>query len=212
MLLILLGAPGSGKGTLSEKLSKHNGFEHVSTGNIFRNLSKKSTPLAMNVKQKLDNGILIDNQTTWEVVEDAFKNFDFTNQKIILDGYPRNDQQFHMITEYISEKNIEYKIIYFDIDEQEVINRLSNRLFCPKCNRTYHKLSLKPKIEWVCDDDGTELLQREDDKPENIKHRLQVYKNETLPILESARKLEHFYSIDVSRGINDIYNEVLKII
>ncbi len=212
MLLILLGAPGSGKGTLSEKLSSNNGFEHVSTGNIFRNLSKKQTPLAISVKEKLDNGILIDDQTTWEVVEDAFKNFDFDNQKIILDGYPRNKQQFESILKYIQENNIESKMLYFDIDEDEVIERLSNRLFCPTCNRTYHKLWLKPEREWYCDSDNTELLQREDDKPEHIKKRMEIYHQETFPILELAKKTNHFHSIDASRGTDDIYDEVLKII
>ncbi len=212
MLLILLGAPGSGKGTLSEKLSSKNGFEHVSTGNIFRNLSKKDTPLAISVKEKLDNGLLIDDATTWEVVEDAFENFDFENQKIILDGYPRNKHQFESISKYIQDNKIESKTLYFDINENEVIERLSNRLFCPVCNRTYHKLWLKPEREWYCDSDNTELLQREDDKPEHIKKRMEVYNQETLPILELAKQTNSFHSVDAKLDVEVIYDEVLKIL
>ncbi len=208
MLLILLGAPGSGKGTISKELATKECFEHISTGNIFRNLAKQQTEFANNMKKRLDSGLLIDNQTTWEIVLDSFKWINFEIEDIILDGFPRNIVQYKHISKYLIDNQIAYKFLYFKISDEEVIERLNNRLYCPLCNRTYNKLNLKPNREWYCDDDNTELLQRKDDQLDSIQRRLDIYKKDTYPIIELIKDKKFFIEISADKDFQKIYSNV----
>ena len=151
MLTIFLGAPGSGKGTISEILANENGFTHISTGDIFRNLIRSKTPLGIKLKDLIESGHLVDDETTWEVAKSKLQDMDL-NEKIILDGYPRNILQAQYLRDYLKSINFsDVKIIYYEAPREIIVQRLSGRLMCPVCGKSYHKTNFKPLVEGQCD-------------------------------------------------------------
>ncbi len=189
MLYIFLGAPGSGKGTISDSLVSKHGFKHISTGDIFRKIIASGSELGNKVKELIEGGNLVDDATTWEVAKVALEEYDLATENVIIDGYPRNLVQGKDINDYMVEKGLEDKIkaIFFEVGEEVLLQRLSGRLMCKECGRAYNKFTMLPKEEGKCDIDGGELYQREDDKAENVQVRLDTYKKVTEPLIEYYR-------------------------
>ncbi|BDV03574.1 MAG: adenylate kinase [Candidatus Hepatoplasma scabrum] len=215
MIYIFLGAPGTGKGTISYLLDKNKNYKHISTGNIFRELIKKNTKLAKEVRGILKKGELIDDQLTFKVLLEDIEKYNLKKDNIILDGYPRNINQAEILFEYFSRyhKDLKILVINFELRNKIIIERLTNRLICPLCGKSYHRLflDLKPKKEWYCDNDKTKLIQREDDKIKSIKKRLVIYDEQTKPLIEYFSDKKILINLDANDSPTKIYEKVLKI-
>lgn len=210
MLLIFLGAPGSGKGTMSEIMSRDNGFTHISTGDIFRKIIRSGSELGNRVKSIIEGGQLVDDQTTWEVAKTALDEYDLNETNLILDGYPRNIDQGKELEKYVIEKNIDdVKAVFFDVEDENILLRLTGRMMCKVCGKSYHKTFMPPKVENVCDKDGGELYQREDDKEENIKVRLNTYAEVTQPLIDFYNEQGRLITVDANREKEEITKETL---
>ena len=184
MRLILLAAPGAGKGTQAEILSEHYGIPTISTGAILRKAIKDGTELGRTAEKYINDGKLIPDDLMLKVMDERFKNDDCKNG-FILDGFPRTLAQ----AEALSASPIEIdKVLSIEVDDQTIIERLSGRLECRSCGTTYHTEHRPPKTPGVCDKCGGELGVRDDDKPETVKQRLKTYHEQTEPLIEYYRE------------------------
>ena len=178
MTLVFLGPPGAGKGTIAAVAKNALGVPHISTGDLFRENIKNETELGKEVKSILASGGLVPDSVTIKMVEERLKRSDCKNG-YILDGFPRTIAQ----AEALSEMSKVDGVINFVLSEEEIIKRLSGRRMCKSTGRTYHIIFNPPKVEGIDDETGEELIQRDDDKPEAIKHRLEVYNESTAPLI-----------------------------
>ena len=175
---IFLGPPGAGKGSLAVKVAEDYKIPHISTGDIFRANIKAQTPLGVKVKAIIDSGSLVSDELTFELVKDRLAQDDCKNG-YILDGFPRTIPQAEMLEKLVSD----VKVVNFEIQDEIVIRRLSTRRVCKACGANFNVLTLPPKVEGVCDKCGGELYQRDDDKQESIMHRMDVYREQTEPLI-----------------------------
>jgi adenylate kinase len=183
MHLIMLGPPGSGKGTMAIELSKIFAIAHISTGDIFRNNIKQKTPLGVEAKSYIDRGLLVPDSVTIAMVEDRLAQPD-CQDGYLLDGFPRTLTQAHALAELLAGngKKIEL-VINLELPDAKVVDRLSARRLCNVCGRGYNTESQPPKIENICDVCGSRLIQRDDDRPETIMSRLVAYHEQTAPLI-----------------------------
>ena len=212
MRLILMGPPGVGKGTEAATLEAQFNIPHVSTGDIFRALFRTEDPIGVKAREYIDKGLLVPDEVTDEIVTTRFRQED-VQKGFIFDGYPRNVAQAKAFEKYLTDNNWPVDlVINIDAPDQVIIDRLGGRRICPKCGATYHILSNKPKVDNVCDIDQTELIQRKDDLPETIKHRLSIYHNETKPVLKFYEDLGLLVNVDGTGDMANTHRQVLKVI
>ncbi|MCR5189405.1 MAG: adenylate kinase [Treponema sp.] len=190
---IFLGPPGAGKGSLAVKVAADYKIPHISTGDIFRSNIKAQTPLGVKVKAIIDSGSLVSDEMTFELVKDRLAQADCKNG-YILDGFPRTIPQAEMLETLVSD----VKVVNFEIQDEIVIKRLSTRRVCKACGANYNVLTLKPKVEGVCDKCGGELYQRDDDKQESILHRMDVYREQTEPLINFYKDKGKITNLDAS--------------
>lgn len=188
MKIILLGAPGSGKGTLAKKISRDFGLPQISTGDLFRAIVKLDSPLANRVKEIMASGGLVPDEITIEMVKDRIEKSD-CEKGFILDGFPRTVAQAKALEDFAKIDSV----ILVELPNETIIERLSSRRTCPKCGEIY---SLEDNPEQVCKKCNTPLIQRDDDKPDTIKHRLEVYETSTAPLI-------NFYSDKLFKVSNE---------
>lgn len=182
MNIILLGAPGGGKGTQSELLCEKNGFTQLSTGDLFRNNISQQTPLGLEAQKFMDQGLYVPDAITNGMVQDFLTT---KNQNLIFDGYPRTVEQANELDTMLNQFNQPIsKVIYFEIDESVLMDRLTGRLVCSTCKRSYHIKNRPPKVAGVCDYDQTKLVTRADDVADKVKTRLNVYHEQTAPLVD----------------------------
>ena len=179
MRLVLLGPPGAGKGTYASRLTVKLGVPHISTGDMVREEIKKQTDLGRKIKEYSDRGALVPDEIIIKLLANRLRKPD-CDKGFILDGFPRTISQAEAL-EKIAKIDL---VINLNVPDEIIITRLSNRLVCSKCGAIYNLLTLKPKREGICDKCGGRLYQREDDKPEVIKERLDVYRRQTAPLIE----------------------------
>ena len=185
MYLILLGAPGAGKGTQAKVLSEKLGIAHVSSGDLFRENIKNGTPLGLEAKGYIERGELVPDQTVINMIVAHLKT-PACQKGALLDGFPRTIPQAEALNEALKngfQKGID-RVIYIKVETNELLNRLSGRWICPVCQTTYHEVFNPPKMAGYCDLEGAELYQREDDKRSTAERRLQVYFNQTMPLID----------------------------
>lgn len=198
--LIMLGAPGSGKGTRAVAICEVLGIVQVATGDLFRNNLKNGTPLGKLAKSYMDKGELVPDDVTAAMVKDRLMQPD-TEKGFVLDGFPRTIKQAEMLDKMLAEMGREIAaVVYLDVPDEEIVKRISGRMVCEKCQAPYHKVFTPPKVEGVCDKCGGKLYTRDDDKPETVKKRLDVFRSTTLP----ARRLlleERAYRPDSARTL-----------
>lgn len=188
MRLILLGPPGAGKGTQAKILAERYSVEHISTGDIFRELIKDNSPLGLKIKKYVEAGELIPDKVVLEVVASGIKNLDF-KKGFILDGFPRTLPQARMLDSTLKKLGTCIaKVFYFDTSEDIIIKRLTGRRICRDCGANYHLVNMPPKKSGVCDFCGGELYQRKDDEPETIHNRLRVYQEQTADLIGYYKK------------------------
>ena len=203
---IFLGPPGAGKGSLAVKVAEDYKIPHISTGDIFRANIKNQTPLGIKVKAIIDSGSLVSDDLTCELVKDRLSQDDCKNG-YILDGFPRTIPQAEMFTKICDD----VKVVNFEIKDEIVIRRLSTRRVCKACGANYNVLTLPPKVEGVCDKCGGELYQRDDDKQESILHRMDVYREQTEPLINFYKNKGTITDLDASIETDILLGEFKKI-
>ena len=205
MNFIFLGPPGAGKGTLAAQVAEEYKIPQISTGDIFRENIKNQTELGKKVKAIMDAGGLVGDDVVLEIVEDRLKKDDCKNG-FILDGFPRTIPQ----AEAFEKLGIDVKVVNFEVNNDLIIARLSNRRVCKSCKANFNVKFMPPKVEGVCDKCGGELFTREDDKLESITHRREVYRKETEPLIDFYRKLNKMTDIDSARDSKEVLVDFRK--
>lgn len=205
--IIMLGAPGAGKGTQARQLSLKYNIPHISTGDILREAVKNRTPLGLKAKSYLDSGKLVPDDVIIDVVKERLEQDDCRNG-FILDGFPRTIAQ----AEALNSVRGDLKVININVDEAELIKRLSGRRVCRKCGANYHIIYSPPVNEGRCNMCGGELYQRDDDTEDTIKARLEVYRNQTAPLIEYYRNKKMLYTVSGKGSVDDIFNEIVKVL
>lgn len=206
MNFIFLGPPGAGKGTLAAQVSEEYRIPQISTGDIFRENIKNQTELGKKVKAVIDAGGLVSDDLVLEIVGDRLKKDDCKNG-FILDGFPRTIPQ----AEAFEKLGIPVQVVNFEVGNQLIIDRLSNRRVCKECKANYNVKFMPPKVEGKCDKCGGELFTREDDKIESITNRLEVYRKETEPLIDFYRKLNKMVDIDSARDSKEVLVDFKKL-
>lgn len=212
MKIIMLGAPGAGKGTQAKKIADKYQIPHISTGDIFRANIKEGTELGKKAKSYMDQGQLVPDELTLELIMDRFQNPDCENG-YVLDGFPRTIPQAEALTEALAKKGetIDYAI-NVEVPDENIINRMGGRRACLACGSTYHIVYAPTKVEGICDRCGEKLVLRDDDKPETVKNRLNVYHNQTQPLIDYYSKQGKLAEVDGTQSMEDVFNAIVKIL
>lgn len=213
MNLILMGLPGAGKGTQSERVVETYGIPHISTGDMFRAAAEQKTPLGLKAKSFMDSGNLVPDEVTNGIVRDRLAEPD-TEKGYLLDGFPRTLVQAEALEEITKEleKPLD-AVIYIDVNPDILVERLAGRYICKNCGATYHKIYNPTKVPGVCDQcGGTEFYQREDDKPETVRKRIDVNTELTEPLLSFYRERNVLYTVNGEQDVEAVFEAVQSII
>ena len=212
MKIIMLGAPGAGKGTQAKKLSEKYGIPHISTGDIFRANIKNNTELGQKAKGYMDAGQLVPDELVVDLVVDRIKEKDCF-KGFILDGFPRTIPQAEALDYALNNQNekIDYAI-NVDVPDENIINRMGGRRACVGCGATYHVVHAAPKVEGVCDTCGEKLVLRDDDQPETVQKRLNVYHEQTQPLIDYYTKEGILKSVDGTKDLEEVFADIVAIL
>ena len=212
MKIIMLGAPGAGKGTQAKKIADLCNIPHISTGDIFRANIKQGTELGKKAKTYMDAGDLVPDELVCDLVVDRIQQDDCT-KGYILDGFPRTIPQAEALTNALNaiEQKMEYAL-NIDVPDENIIHRMAGRRACVGCGATYHVEFNPTKKEGICDVCGEELILRDDDKPETVKNRLNVYHEQTKPLIEYYNKENITHTIDGTQTMDEVFNDISKIL
>lgn len=214
MNLLIMGLPGAGKGTQAAKIVEEFGVAHISTGDMFRTAMANKTEMGVLAKSFIDKGELVPDKVTNGIVKERLAQDDIAEKGFLLDGYPRTIEQAYALDETL--KNLDLKldgVINIDVNPDSLIERLSGRFICRSCGATYHKVFNPTKVEGTCDAcGGHDFYQREDDKPETVKRRLDVNIAQGAPIIEHYRKAGIVFDIQGNQDINDVFADIEKAI
>ena len=200
-VIVLLGPPGSGKGTQGEKLSEALGYTRLSTGDMLREAVRNGTELGMKAKTYMDSGALVPNDLIIGLMKEKIAG---AKGGVILDGFPRTVEQADALGEQVDVD----LALNLDVDDAELVNRLTKRRSCPGCNAVYHLVYNPPKQEGVCDKCGGKLYQRDDDKEETVMNRLKVYRKNTMPLIDYYSKKGTLVTIQGVGDIDEIFAKV----
>ena len=210
MNIIFFGPPGTGKGTIAQYINRKFGYQHISSGDLLRDEVKKKTKIGREISPLIKDGKLVEDEIIANIVSKKVKKL--SKAGFILDGYPRNMNQAAMFDKFLQKSRIKIDfVLNIDSEEKKIVERLSARRQCIKCKRIFG-LDVPPKKEGVCDDCGSALILRDDDKPEVVKYRLELYKVMTQPVIEHFEKKGILLTIDGNEPLHKIFNGVEKII
>jgi len=212
MKIIMLGAPGAGKGTQAKKLAERYSIPHISTGDIFRANIKNGTELGKKAKAYIDEGALVPDELVVDLVVDRFKIPDCANG-YVLDGFPRTIPQAEALEAALNAigETVDFAI-NIEVPDENIINRMSGRRACVGCGATYHVIYNPTKVEGVCDNCGEKLILRQDDKPETVKNRLSVYHAQTQPLIDFYNKKGVLAEVDGTKDMDDVFNAIVNIL
>ena len=205
MKLILLGAPGAGKGTQATRLSDLYQIPHISTGDIFRSNLKEETPLGIQAKAYMDQGLLVPDDLTINMVMDRLSNEDCKNG-YILDGFPRTLAQADALDQKVEID----AAVDVEVPDELIVERMAGRRVCPKCGEPYHVSFKAPKVEGICDRCGAELMIRKDDMPETVLKRLEVYHEQTAPLIGHYKETGKLVQVDGTQSVEDVTEAIAK--
>lgn len=212
MKIIMLGAPGAGKGTQAKKIAEKYSIPHISTGDIFRANIKNGTELGQKAKTYMDQGLLVPDELVVDLVVDRVNQDDCVNG-YVLDGFPRTIPQAEALDKAL--KGLGQKIDYainVEVPDENIVHRMGGRRACIGCGATYHVEFNAPKVEDVCDTCGGELVLRDDDKPETVQKRLSVYHAQTQPLIDYYKKANVLVEVDGTQDINVVFQDIVKIL
>ena len=204
MKLILLGAPGAGKGTQATRLAEHYSIPHISTGDIFRANLKAQTPLGLKAKEYMDKGLLVPDELTVDLVMDRISQEDCVNG-YILDGFPRTLNQAAALDEKVAID----AAVDVEVPDENIVKRMAGRRVCPSCGEPYHTEWKVPKKEGICDRCGAELIIRKDDEPETVLKRLTVYHDQTQPLIDHYGKQDKLVVVDGTLSVEEVTNAII---
>ena len=212
MKIIMLGAPGAGKGTQAKKIAAKYGIPHISTGDIFRANIKGGTELGMKAKTFMDQGMLVPDEITIGMLMDRIHEADCA-KGYVLDGFPRTIPQAESLTEALKGMNesIDYAV-NVDVPDENIVNRMGGRRACVACGATYHIQFNAPKTEGTCDTCGEKLVLRDDDKPETVQKRLNVYHEQTQPLIDYYEKAGVLKEVDGTKNMEEVFNDIVDIL
>ena len=210
MKIIMLGAPGAGKGTQAKMISEKYGIPHISTGDIFRANIKNGTELGKKAKSYMDQGLLVPDELVVDLVVDRVQKED-CKEGYILDGFPRTIPQAEALDAALGEDKIDYALD-IEVPDDHIIKRMSGRRACVGCGATYHLVYNPTKTEGVCDVCGEKLILRDDDKPETVQKRLDVYHEQTQPLIDYYKKAGCLVEMEGTLDINVVFENVVKIL
>ncbi len=212
MRVLLLGAPGVGKGTQSKLLQETFTIPQISTGDMLREALRQNTPLGVQAKTFMDRGSLVPDDLITDLVRERLGRDD-TKRGFILDGFPRTIHQAESLDRLLSEFHIGLDLVLdISVPVDDMIERLANRLTCRSCGALYNRISLRPKVENVCDKCGGEIYQRSDDTREAIAHRLKVYEKETAPLRGYYAQCGKLHHLNGNQTVETVHRDILRLI
>ena len=212
MKIIMLGAPGAGKGTQAKMIAEKYGIPHISTGDIFRANIKEGTPLGMEAKGYMDKGQLVPDELTVKILLDRVAKDD-CKDGYVLDGFPRTIPQAEVLDKALTEMGDKVDFaIDVDVPDENIVRRMGGRRACVTCGATYHIEHVPPKKEGICDKCGSELILRDDDKPETVQKRLAVYHEQTQPLIEFYTKKNILKTVDGTVDMMDVFKAITDIL
>ena len=212
MKIIMLGAPGAGKGTQAKLIAEKYGVPHISTGDIFRANIKNGTELGKEAKEYMDKGLLVPDELTVRLLLDRVVQDDCKNG-YVLDGFPRTIPQAEVLDKELTKlgDSVDFAVDV-DVPDENIIRRMSGRRACLNCGATYHIVNIPPKKEGICDVCGSELVLRDDDQPETVKNRLKVYHEQTQPLIEYYTGKGVLRTVDGTLPMEEVYDAIVKIL
>lgn len=212
MRIILLGPPGAGKGTQAQSISNKYSIPQISTGDIFRKNITDGTELGILAKSYMDKGLLVPDNVTIDLVKNRLKEKD-TEKGFLLDGFPRTIHQAEVLEALLSEHQVALDVaLQIEVPREFIVMRMTGRRVCPSCGASYHLEFNPPMLESICDDCGSKLIQRKDDKRETVEERLEIYDFQTLPLIEYYTKKGKLKTVDGTKAINEVFEEIIKIL
>ena len=208
----MLGAPGAGKGTQAKLIAEKYGIPHISTGDIFRANIKEGTDLGKEAKEYMDKGQLVPDELTVRILLDRVSKDD-CSKGYVLDGFPRTIPQAEVLDTEVAKlgEKIDFAIDV-NVPDESIIRRMGGRRSCPGCGRTYHIEYIPPKKEGICDDCGKELILRDDDKPETVQKRLDVYHKQTQPLIDYYSKQNILRTVDGTKDMKDVFAAITALL
>lgn len=212
MKIIMLGAPGAGKGTQAKMIADKYSIPHISTGDIFRANIKNGTELGKKAKTYMDQGLLVPDELVVDLVVDRVGQEDCSNG-YVLDGFPRTIPQAESLDAALEKlgSKVDYAI-NVEVPDENIVRRMSGRRACIACGATYHIVHIPTKVEGICDRCGSELILRDDDKPETVKKRLAVYHEQTQPLIDYYNDKKVLVEVDGTKDMNDVFTDIVKIL
>lgn len=212
MKIIMLGAPGAGKGTQAKQIADKYSIPHISTGDIFRANLKAGTELGKKAKEYMDQGLLVPDELTCDLVMDRIAQEDCKNG-FVLDGFPRTIPQAEALDAALTKigQNMDYAIDV-DVPDENIVNRMSGRRACLNCGATYHIVSIPTKTEGICDRCGSPVVLRDDDQPETVKKRLDVYHAQTQPLIDYYQKQGILKTVDGTQPMEEVFGAIVEIL
>lgn len=212
MKIIMLGAPGAGKGTQAKKIADKYSIPHISTGDIFRANIKEGTELGKKAKTYMDQGLLVPDDLVVDLVVDRVQQDDCKNG-YVLDGFPRTIPQAESLDAALEKLNDKIDFaVNVEVPDENIIRRMSGRRACLGCGATYHIEHIPPKTEGICDTCGKELVLRDDDKPETVKKRLDVYHEQTQPLIDYYTKKDVLAEVDGTKDMEEVFQDIVKVL
>lgn len=206
--LILLGPPGSGKGTQAKELEKRFGFVHISTGDLLRKAVREGTPVGKVAEKYMKEGALVPDDVILNLVNEALSSV----TRFVLDGFPRNITQAKKLEDMMREiGGMIKRAILLDVSDDEIVKRLLARRICPSCGRVYNLITSPPKDDNKCDVCGVQLVKRSDDNEETIRNRLAVYRKETAPLIKYYEEKGILSRVDASRSPEEVFSSIVKV-
>ncbi len=212
MRIVLLGSPGSGKGTQAVRIEKKFGIPHISTGDIFRDNMAKNTPVGIEAKSYIERGLLVPDSVTLKIVQNRLAEDD-CKKGFLLDGFPRNLPQAEALDKELEKMGNEIDaVINIETGDEIIIERMINRRICRDCGESYNLSSLRPAVEGICDKCGGSLYTRDDDKPETVSNRLKVYRDQTFPLIEYYNNKGILFTVDGESSADRTFVDVKSIL
>lgn len=212
MKIVMLGAPGAGKGTQAAMICEKYEIPHISTGDIFRSNIKNGTELGKKAKAFMDEGKLVPDELTIQLLLDRVAKDDCA-KGYVLDGFPRTIPQAEVLTQALAKSGEKVDFaIDVDVPDENIVHRMSGRRSCPKCGASYHVSFIPPKKEGICDVCGSELIQRDDDKAETVNKRLSVYHEQTQPLIDYYKEAGVLHTVDGTKDAKDVFADITAIL